>query len=224
MNRHARCAVMLALLAVFAAGTAGCQGLAYVLVRTVGPFIPEDEHKAEYDLSGRSVVVLVDLKDPTVASEFPRLELSLADAIGKVLAESKACGPVVPARSVEAARRTERGFARWPVARVGEYFNVDRVIHVELFEFRIKDSPESNAFRGYAEAAIRIVSPESDQQVWPMLAAARILRAETLPDTDADSEEAARQEQILVEGFGEKIAKQFCTYKLSERPIRPKVR
>lgn len=222
MNRPAQCLAMLASLTLLAAAGAGCDAFAWILVQTVGPFVPEDEHKAEYDLKGRSLLVLVDLKDPMAASEFPRLEMSLADEIGKFLAQHDACGPVVPQHSVEATRRTRRGFQQWSVAQVGEYFNVDLVMHLELFEFRLKDDPNSNVYRGYAEAAVRLVSPETGEQVWPVLAAARLIRAETLPDADAD--EPGRQETILVEGFAEKIARHFCTYKLSELPLRPKVK
>ncbi|KPK50999.1 MAG: hypothetical protein AMK72_00905 [Planctomycetes bacterium SM23_25] len=222
MNRPAQCLALWALLTLAAACGAGCDAFAYLLVKTVGPFVPEDEHKAEYGLSGRSVVVLADLKDPLVASEFPRLAMVLADEIGKFLAEQKACGPVVSQHSVEAARRTERDFERWSVAQVGTYFNTDLVLHLELFEFRTRDNPNSNVYRGYAEAAVRIVDPETNEQVWPVLAAARIVTAEALPDAVTD--EPGRQEKILIEGFAEKIARHFCTYKLSEMPLRPKVK
>ncbi len=222
MKSLRQCLAMLTLLTLAAVSCAGCNILAYILVKTVGPFVPEDEHKAEYDLTGRSAVVLVDLKDPLVASEFPRVAVSLADEIGNFLAEEKACGPVVSQHSVEAARRTERGFQQWSVAQVGKYFNTDLVIHLELFEFRLKDSPNSNVYRAYAEAAVRIVSPETGEQVWPILAAARLITAEGLPDARVD--EPGRQEKILVEGFAEKIARHFCTYKMSELPLRPKVK
>lgn len=213
---------ILAILTLAAACGAGCQAFAYLLVKTVGPFVPENEHKAEYDLTGRSLVILVDLKDPLVASEFPRLAMSLGDEIGTFLADQEACGPVVSQHSVEAARRTERGFRQWSVAQVGKYFNTDLVMHLELFEFRLKDSSNSNVYHGYGEAAVRIVSPETGEQVWPMLAAARVVTAEALPDASVD--DPARQETILVEGFAEKIARQFCVYKLSEQPLRPKVK
>ena len=216
------CLALAVLLLLAAVGAAGCDAFAYLLVKTVGPFVPEDEHKAEYDLTGRSVVVLVDMKDPMVATEFPRLAMSLADEIGKFLAGEKACGPVVPQRSVEAARRKERRFEQWSVAQVGRYFNTDLVLHVELFEFRLKDSPRSNVYSGYAEAAVRIVTPETSEQVWPLLAAARVVTAEALPDAVTD--EAGRQEKDLIEGFGEKIARHFVTYTLSSLPLRPKVK
>ena len=201
---------------------AGCEAFAYLLVKTVGPFVPENEHKAEYDLKSRSLVILVDVKDPLVASEFPRLAMSLGDKIGTFLADQEACGPVVSQHSVEAARRTERGFRKWSVAQVGKYFNTDLVMHLELFEFRLKDSSASDVYHGYGEAAVRIVSPETGEQVWPMLAAARVVTAEALPDASVD--DPARQETILIEGFAEKIARQFCVYKLSDEPLRPKVK
>jgi len=222
VSRCVRGLACVALVAVALAGGAGCDAFAWLLVQTVGPFVPEDESQAEINLENRSLVILVDTKDTGLAAEFPRIEISLADALAKVLAEKKACGPIVPAHSVEAVRRSEAGFAGWSVAQVGEYFNTDYVLHVELFEFRLKDNPSSNVYRGYAEAAVRLVSPDSGEQVWPVLAAARLVKGETLPD--ADPEETGQQERVLVEGFAEKIARHFYTYKLSELPLRPKVK
>ena len=210
-------------LVVLAAGAvAGCQGFAWILVKTVGPWVPEDTVEAEYKLEGKSVLVLVDVKDPAMAAEYPRLDVELADQIGRALQEKKACGPAVPGRNVQTARRAEPEFPRWSVAQVGQYFNVDYVLHVEVMEFRLKDSLNSNVFRGYAETSVRLVSPETGEQVWPVLAAARLLSAETMPDQTAD--DAAQQESILTEGLAGKIARHFYTYKKDDLPLRPKVK
>jgi len=221
MTAPLRSAVLAAVL-LAAILAAGCQEVAYVLVRTVGPFVPEDEHKADYDLTGQSVLVLVDVEDPAVASEFPRAETLLADGIAETLDEHRGSGPVVPVRSVMAARRLEPGFDTWSVARAGTYFNVDLVLHVQLFEFRVKDSPSSNVLHGYAEAAVRLVSPETGEQVWPVLSEARLETAEALPE--ADVQKAPEHEEDLARGLGAKIARRFCTYKLSALPLRPKVK
>ncbi len=217
-----RRSAVLASAVLAAAMAAGCQEVAYILVKTVGPFVPEDKHQAEYDLRGRSVLVLVDVEDTAVASAFPRAEALLAEAIAEALDEHNGSGPVVPVRSVMAARRLEPDFDTWSVAEAGTYFNVDVVLHVKLFEFRAKDSPASNVLHGYAEAAIRLVSPETGEQVWPVLSEARTETAEALPD--AEVEKAAEYEEGLARGFGAKIARHFCTYKLNDLPLRPKVK
>jgi hypothetical protein len=207
---------------IVAAAAAGCQPFAWILTKTVGPFIPEETAQAEFDLKGKSVAVLVDVKDPTTASRFPRLESALSAAIGKALAEHKACGPLVPAHSIEAARQAEPKFAQWSVAQVGKYFNVDYVLHVEVVDFRLRDDPSSNVYHGYTEAAVRLVSPDTGQQVWPVLAAARLMTAESQPDVAP--EEPGEQESTLIDGFADKIARLFYTYKLEDLPMRPKVK
>lgn len=217
---HLRSVATLAL--VVAGLAAGCDEAAYVLSRTLAPFVPEDEHKAEYDLASSSVLVLVDVEDPAVASEYPRADSLLAEGVAETLGEHDASGPVVPVRSVLAARRLEADFDQWSVARAGEYFNVDVVLHVQLFDFRVKDSPGSNVLRGYAEAAVRLVSPQTGEQVWPMLAEAKLITAEAMPDPEV--EETARYEADLARGLGTKIARRFSTYKLVDLPIRPKVK
>jgi hypothetical protein len=217
-----RLGLLLAVCAASAGLAGGCDEAAYILTKTIGPFIPEDEHVAEVDLEDASVLVLVDVEDPTVASEYPRAGTLMARGIADTLEAHEACGPVVPVRSVLAARRMEPEFGQWSVAQAGEYFNVDIVLHAQLFEFRVKDSPGSNVLRGYAEAAIRLVSPETGRQVWPVLEEARLVTAEALPE--ADTQEAARHEEDLARGLGEKIARNFCTYKINDLPLRPKVK
>jgi hypothetical protein len=217
-----RLSALLALIGLTAMAAAGCQPFAYLLVQTIGPFVPEDEVQAEYELKGRSVLVLVDTKDPSLASENPRLQASLSDAIGKTIAEKKGCGPVVPGHSIESARRAEVKFGDWSVAQVGKYFNVDFVVHVEVMEFRLRDNAASNVYHGYAEAAVRIVNPDTGEQVWPVLSPARLITAETQPGVEA--ERPTEQENILVEGLGQKIARQFYTYKKDDLPMRPKVK
>jgi len=105
----------LAILTLAAACGAGCDAFAYLLVKTVGPFVPENEHKAEDDLTGRSGVRLVDLKDPLVASEFPRLGMSLGDEIGTFLADQEACGRLSrsTASRPRGGRSAASGNGRW---------------------------------------------------------------------------------------------------------------
>jgi len=220
MTPRARSLVALVLVASVLG--AGCDQAAWILVKTVGPFVPEDKAEAEYRLAGQSVLVLVDVADPAVASAHPRVELMVSDGICKALERKGAAGPIVPVHSLAAARRTEPDFARWSVAQVGRYFNVDLVVYVELHEFRLKDSPGGNAFHGYAESAVRVVSPETGKQVWPVLASARQVTAETMPDVQP--EESAEVATILAEGLADKIARYFYTYKKNDLPLRPKVR
>ncbi|MCX5685785.1 MAG: hypothetical protein NT049_19185 [Planctomycetota bacterium] len=223
MTLQRRCTILL-VPAIFlaAAARAGCQPFAWILVKTIGPWVPEATSQAECDLRNKSLLVLVDAKDPSFLSEFPRMESAIATSIGKELGEHKACGPLVPAHSVENARRAEPNFAKWPVAQIGQYFNVDFVLHIEVLEFRLRDTPNSQSYHGYAEAAVRLVSPETGEQVWPVLAAARVITAETQPDVD--TEERTEQESILTDGLAVKISRLLYTYKLEDLPMRPKVK
>jgi hypothetical protein len=218
-----RCAILLVpafLLA--AAALAGCQPFAWILVKTVGPWLPEETAQAEFDMQNKSVLALVDAKDPSFLSEFPRMESAISTSIGKELGGHKACGPLVPAHSVENARRAEPRFGQWSVAQIGKYFNVDLVLHVEVLEFRLRDTPGSNVYHGYAEAAVRLVSPDTGEQVWPVLAAARVITAETQPNVD--TEERTEQETILIDGLANKISRLLYTYRLEDLPMRPKVK
>jgi hypothetical protein len=218
----ARVVAVLAVALALVGSQAGCQALGAGLAKLLGPFVPEDEIQAQYEFKGRSLLILIDAKDPSLASDHPHLQSSLADAVGKVLTREKACGPIVQSRSIEAARRSEPHFSDWSVPQVGAFFNVDYVVHIEILEFRLEDISGSSTFNGYVEVAVRIVDPTSGQQVWPVLSAAKIVTGETTPNVEV-SQPTAREE-VLVEGFGEKIARLFFTYKVNDLPIRPKVK
>jgi hypothetical protein len=211
---------MTALAMLLTAG--GCNLLAYGLSQAAAPFVPETEYPAEYAIKGRSLAILVDMPSPTLSSEYPQVRTSLADTIAKIFTARKACGPIVPSHVVEAARRDNPDFATWSVSRVGKHFNVDLVLHVEIVDFRVRAPRSTNVYHGYAVAKICLVSPEKDEQVWPPLAPPRPIEAESLPEAEVPA--PTSQEAILVDGFAEKIARLFYSYKEGEEPIRPKVK
>jgi hypothetical protein len=213
---------VLGLLAAGASGAAGCNALGFIAAKTAQFWTPEEEVEAQYNISGKSVLVLVDTKDPAKASEFPRLQAILSEAINKVLTEHKACPQTVSTRSVEALRTTEPQFDTWSVTRIGKYFNVDLVLYVEVLDFRLKDEPTSNVYHGYAEGTVRLVSPETGEQIWPVLSSARLVSAETMPGVEAESSD--EQQSIIIDGYGEKIARMFFTYQKEEIPLHRKVR
>jgi hypothetical protein len=215
---------MAALLLVMActAGAVGCQKAAWGLVQIVRLWTPEEEVEAQYALEGKSVLVLVDTKDSQLASDWPHLNQAMADAINKVLSDHNACGPLVSARNVETVRKTEPQFTKWSVVQVGQHFNVDRVIHIEMAQFRLRDSAGSNVYQGYAQAAVRVVDIDAGQQVWPQLSSARLIDGQTQPDVEAEG--MTEQQEILIDGFADKVARMFFTYKKEELSIRPKVK
>jgi hypothetical protein len=216
-----RAAVLLVLMAA-AALTTGCNVLGFIAAKTAQLTTAEDEITAQFDISDKSVLVLIDVPDPSLASQYPHLQMAMEEAINKVLLEHKACPNVVAARSVEVARKTEPHFSTWSVSQIGKYFNVDLVLYVEMYDFRLKDEPASNVYHGYAEGTVRLVSPDEGEQVWPVLSSARLLSSETMPGVEA--EEAGEQQSIIIDGFGEKIARLFFTYSRDEIPVHIKVR
>lgn len=217
----ARALMLAALLAGLLAAGAGCQQLAWILNRTFTLFSPEEESQAEFTFEGKSVLVLVDAQEAALEGEFPRVEQGVANQVIKMLEERKAAGPIVPARSVDAARRVQAGFDKWSIAETGRFFNVDFVLHIQLTHFRIKDTPGSSVFHGYGETVCQVVETESGKKVWPSLASGRIIRAESVQGTEP--EEAPEVETMMIEGLADKIARHFFTYRTEELPLKPKV-
>jgi hypothetical protein len=208
-------------LALLLLAPAGCDQTAYILMKLFAPWVPPDEVQAEFEVGERSLLVLVDTDDPALESDFPRLEVAVGKAVIKEIEEREAAPAVVPAHAVEAARRAEPEFESWSVAEVGRYFNVDLVLHIQIYEFRLRESPNSTIFGGYSEVSLRMVSSAEGNQEWPALSSARLLSAETLPTVQP--EEANELEAILIEGLATKIVRHFYTYTKEDLPLRPKV-
>jgi hypothetical protein len=204
------------------AAAAGCDQAAWLGHHLLKPIMPPEKVEAQYDLTGKSLLVLVDVHDPELGGDFPRLQARLGDAVAKVLTDNEACGPIVPAYDLDAARRQEPEFPNWSVVKIGRYFNTDLVLHLVVYEFRVRDHPGSSVLDGFAEGTIRLVSPETGKQEWPVLAAARQVSARTLPDIEP-VEDPLELERILTRGFGDKIARHFFTYNVDDLPLRPKV-
>ncbi len=215
--------VLLAAACVAALAALGCDQTAWILSETLGPLLPEEEVEPEFSFAGKSVLVLVDVGEPTVGDAFPRLQRDITRHVVTAFEDEQATGPLVPAHAVETARRSEPDFRRWSVVEVGQYFNVDYVLHVVIYDFRVRESPTSSVLDGFAESTISIVSPQRGAQVWPQLASARQVSARTLPDVEP-IEDPIELERVLAEGLADKIARHFYTYKPGRLPLRPKVR
>lgn len=212
--QHAFC--ILAVLVFSMSG--GCNVAAYILTKLLR-FVPEKEVKAQYNLKGKSIAVLVDFEDPLLAEERPRLEIELARKICLTLEARQAVGAYVDPRDFIVLKQ-QADFDTWSVSRIGKHLDVDIIMHLKVLEFKLKVSKASSVFQGHAEVVVSLVESQTGQQVWPHLARAHLVQADTLPKPDIDN---VKVQQILTGGIAEKIARLFYSYKRSELPLRSDV-
>jgi hypothetical protein len=211
------------LLAVALAITCGgCDAMAYILSKTFAPFVPEPAIRAQYELKGKSIVVLLDFEDPLLAEEHPRVQIDLARNICLKLDARKAIESYVEPRDLVILRQQEPDFDRWPISKVGRRCDADIVMHLNILEFRLKTSETSSVFQGRAEVGVSLVATTTGKQIWPELARPRLIQAEALPKPDVKN--AADAERILTEGLADKISRLFYTHKTSELPLRSDVK
>lgn len=146
MMRNVRNAAM-AVIACAAAGFAlsGCQ-----LFSLAGGAAQNFEYQkkievlAEYEgLAGKKIAVLVDM-DPGLAYEYSGLDFTLADLCARRIAENVPNALVVnPKYVIDWQYRTPQWNAMG-YGEIAELMGVDRIVHVDLYEYRL--NPPGNRF------------------------------------------------------------------------------
>ena len=127
------------------------------------PTVFVSEHKkkilAEYDkLPGTRTAILVWAPTETTF-DYPHIELELADHIaaylGVMLNQGGSSLDIVDPRDIADFLQREPRAKSEPTA-VGEHFNADRVVFVELLQFQVRDPTAPSLLQGHLHAAVSV--------------------------------------------------------------------
>jgi len=117
---------------------------------------------AEYEgLDGKSFAVLV-YTDRVLQGNHPQLPTRLSNAITTELAQPGRTGAtgVVPVVAIVEFQLTRPDWTTWTYEQLAEEFGVDRLIVVELYEYRINEPGNAYLWDGLAAGRVGVV--ESD--------------------------------------------------------------
>jgi len=121
------------------------------------------EVKAEYTgLQGKSFAVLV-YTDRVLQGAFPQLPARIAHAVTNELARPERTGATgfVPVLSILEFQLSRPDWTAWSYEQLGEEFGVDRLIIVELYEYRLHEPGNRYIWDGLAAANVGIVELDS---------------------------------------------------------------
>ncbi len=199
---------------------AGATLLALLGCNLLTPVIFIGEHKKrvlpEFDkLAGSRVAVLV-WTDPSTLFDYPYARLELATYVaGKLEAEMTQRGhdiDVVDPRRVEAL--VEKNLhARIDPRAVGEAFDADYVIYLEVIRFQIRDPQQPQFLRGELEASVSVhdMHAEPDEVRRFDLTPVHCLYPEGSPILMSTVNAAAVREATYRK-FAEQVARKFYAY------------
>jgi len=144
---------------------AGCAAIALV-GGMADSFERTGSHKvyAEYEgLRGKSYAVVVSV-DRAVQGTEPRLMTRLTNAITNMLVTNNGvigASGAVPGPRVLEFLYNNPSWTSWSYGRLGEEFGVDRLILVDLVEYRLNEPGNAHVWEGLMSARVGVVDVES---------------------------------------------------------------
>jgi len=197
---------------ILAAALAGSVGCNLIVPLAVLGQPPTQKVAAEFDkLAGTKALVLVWAEDDT-RFDYPNVRIEVGAYVANHI-ESHVDGvSFVPARQVEEYVESHAGASHDPVA-IGRHFGVDRVIHVVLLEFTMRDREMAQFHRGRVRASVAVYDlrdPSGTPQRYA-LSDVFVVYPEHRPiGFDANAPTIVRQKTY--EAFADTVGRKFYAY------------
>jgi len=178
------------LLLAAATALAGCQAVGFV-AQGVEEIAPPDKIKAEYDgPKGQRVAVLVDA-DLGIMFEHPQAQVEVCQALSERLAAKV---PDVTVRNPKDVIAFQNENIYWNTATYAELANrldVDRLVLVELTEYRLHEPGNVNIWQGAIQGRIAVAETDSENpndRVYATMVSTQYPPNEPLGVVDADQQ------------------------------------
>ncbi len=192
-----------------AAGVTGCQAL--VPLAILGQ-AQTQKMPAEFDkLAGAKAVVLV-WAEPDVLFDYPNVRLEIGSYVGDHLKAHVKDLRLVPPRQVEDYVERLPGSTQDPEA-CGRQFHADKVIHITLMEFSMRDRELAHFYRGRIRASIAVydLKDKSGTTQRYTLADAAVVYPEKNPvGFDRTAAQVVRQKTY--EAFADAVGRKFYVW------------
>ncbi len=187
----------------------GCTQIGYAIAQTM----PEqtEEVPAEFNkLKGKKVAVVVWAQPETVL-QYPHVRLELASQVAYELGRRIENVEFVSPEKIADYQDRDLNWDAVPATKIGERFDADYVLFIELLDYATREPREPNLFRGKARASL-VVHDVNDPVVrWSLTPAAAVYPAGRSRVTNIDEMTVHRQ---LLEALGSRIAIKFYTHEV----------
>lgn len=175
--------------------------------------------EAEYDgLVGKRVVVLFDTA-MDVRYDFPNAVPLLTDYLAMWIAAHCLDSQVLPTRDVMAFQDANPGWPSMDYADIASFLNAERLIIVDLIEYRLMEPGNSYLWNGYIVADVGVIEadgPDPSSFVYQKRMASRF---PTVDGVTRDQAPKSTIEDGLQIDFSRKTARLFYTYEIRNEDL-----
>ncbi len=204
-----RCVLLIGVSVAILAGASGCN---WFVPMAVASQAPTEKVPAEFDkLPGSKAVVLV-WADQDTLFDYPKVRLELGAYIGDYLKTRVKDVRLISPQQVEEYLERQGSSAQDPEA-AGQYFSADKVIHVTLLEFSMRDREMAHFYRGRVRASVAVydLKDKSGTTQRYTLSDAAVVYPEKDPvGFDATAAQVVRQKTY--EAFADAVGRKFCAH------------
>jgi hypothetical protein len=158
VRRLARVGCLLALTG-FSLGSSGC---------LLSPFLRASELHGSKDippkytgLSGKSFAVVV-AADRSIQATYPMLVAQLTTTVSQRLRDNVGATMWIPPEDVMAFQYQHPQWTTWTLKRLAEELEVDRLVFIDVQEFRLNEPGNQYLWKGAAGGVVGVVESEND--------------------------------------------------------------
>jgi hypothetical protein len=177
--------------------------MGYVLA----PNPPKIDVPAEYEITEKNKVVVLVYAGASTLYEYPYIQLDLSEYIAGEL-EKQTGAEVVPRRRVAYFQESNLGWEALPHAQIGDKFNADLVLYVEVLDFNTRDMETGELLKGQLEVNAMLTGvkgKDRGERLWN--GEISIVFPEEAPLSGMQSEDAVKYPTF--ELFADKLVKKF---------------
>lgn len=201
----------ISMLALGAGAACGCQLFGFVAA-SYEAAVPKSV-RAEYrGLEGKTFAVVVSA-DRVIQADFPGVVPGLTVRISETLAENAGASGYAQPDLLLGRLFEKPGWVALPLGQLAKDLGVERLIYIDLYEFRLNDPGNRYLWSGVAAGRLTVIEADGDLPDEPVFE--RSIRI-TYPDGDGYGEDSMSGSQVgttLVRRFTERAAWFFYDHK-----------
>ncbi len=186
-------------------------------------FSPERTEPAQFVLSKAPLAIVID--GAPSGDDHPLLRRALHRQIVELFEQNGVNDQVIPyARQLD-LQQANPDFAQWPLQRIGRKLGAAQVIHLQIVQFQLRESPDFPMLQPLVRLHVRVIdthAPAREARLWPPGRGGHEIEV-TRHASEVGGYEATDAEVVkLGKDAGQWVARLFYDYSLEEPvPVEP---
>ncbi len=177
----------------------------------IDPIIPKKPVPAEYDLTGKTVLVWVDLNSTNTSHG--QIRRILTDSLIRELMANHAIGSAIPYRQITQLRLSPE-LVDMNIDDLGRQLKANEVLYVLINEFSLHPESTTDIFDSSLNGYCKVIRSEDGERVWPGESLYRTFKIKGRFTTENNPD----LENQLTQELCDKTASQLAMYFYEHKP------